>query len=84
ILMGKQGVQGVYDSDPRTNRHAVKYDEVTYQEVLAKNLQVMDATATALCMDNRIPIVVFDMMGPDHIVKVVLGEDVGQTFVRGE
>lgn len=84
ILMGKQGVQGVYDSDPRINRHAVKYDEVTYQEVLAKNLQVMDATATALCMDNRIPIVVFDMMGPDHIVKVVLGEDVGQTFVRGE
>ncbi|BAD40478.1 UMP kinase [Symbiobacterium thermophilum] len=83
ILMGKQGVQGVYDSDPRINRHAVKYDEVTYQEVLAKNLQVMDATATALCMDNRIPIVVFDMMGPDHIVKVVLGEDVGQTFVRG-
>jgi len=84
ILMGKQGVKGVYDSDPRVNRHAVKYDEVTYQEVLAKNLQVMDATATALCMDNRIPIVVFDMMGPDYIVKVVLGEDVGQTYVRGE
>lgn len=84
ILMGKQGVEGVYDSDPRTNRHAVKYDEVTYQEVLAKHLQVMDATATALCMDNQIPIVVFDMMGPDYIVKVVLGEDVGQTYVRGE
>jgi len=84
ILMGKQGVEGVYDSDPRTNRHAVKYDEVTYHEVLAKNLQVMDATATALCMDNQIPIVVFDMMGPDYVVKVVLGEDVGQTYVRGE
>ncbi|MEW8977260.1 MAG: UMP kinase [Symbiobacterium sp.] len=83
ILMGKQGVEGVYDSDPRVNRHAVKYDEVTYQEVLAKNLQVMDATATALCMDNQLPIVVFDVMGPNHIVKVVLGEDVGQTYVRG-
>lgn len=83
ILMGKQGVTGVYDSDPRKNKHAVKYQEVTYHEVLAKNLQVMDSTATALCMDNQIPIVVFDMMGPDYVVKVVLGEDVGQTYVRG-
>lgn len=84
ILMGKQGVEGVYDSDPRKNKDAVKYDEVTYQEVLAKGLQVMDSTATALCMDNKIPIVVFDMMGPDYVVKVVLGEDVGQTYVRGD
>ncbi|MFZ5828185.1 MAG: UMP kinase [Bacillota bacterium] len=84
ILMGKQGVQGIYDSDPRKNKGAVKYHEVTYQEVLAKGLQVMDSTATALCMDNRIPIVVFDMMGSDYVVKVVLGEDVGQTYVRGD
>ncbi len=84
ILMGKQGVEGIYDSDPRKNKHAVKYHEVTYQEVLAKNLQVMDSTATALCMDNKIPIVVFDMMGPEYVVKVVLGEDVGQTYVRGD
>lgn len=84
ILMGKQGVQGVYDSDPRKNKDAVKYAEVTYHEVLAKGLQVMDSTATALCMDNRIPIVVFDMMGLDYVVKVVLGEDVGQTYVRGD
>jgi uridylate kinase len=84
ILMGKQGVEGVYDSDPRKNKDAVKYDEVTYHEVLAKGLQVMDSTATALCMDNKIPIVVFDMMGPDYVVKVVLGEDVGQTYVRGD
>lgn len=84
ILMGKQGVQGVYDSDPRTNKNAVKYQEITYQEVLAKNLKVMDSTATALCMDNRIPIIVFDMMGPDYVRKVVLGDDVGQTYVRGD
>lgn len=84
ILMGKQGVEGVYDSDPRTNKDAVKYQEVTYQEVLAKGLKVMDSTATALCMDNNIPIIVFDMMGHDYVRKVVLGEDVGQTFVRGE
>jgi len=84
ILMGKQGVTGVYDSDPRKNKDAVKYQEISYQEVLAKGLQVMDSTATALCMDNRIPIIVFDMMGPDYVRKVVLGEDVGQTYVRGD
>jgi len=84
ILMGKQGVEGVYDSDPRVNKDAVKYQEITYQEVLAKNLRVMDSTATALCMDNHIPIIVFDMMGDNYVQKVVLGEDVGQTYVRGE
>lgn len=84
ILMGKQGVEGIYDSDPRKNKDAVKYHEVTYHEVLTKGLQVMDSTATALCMDNSLPLVVFDMMGPNYVVKVVLGEDVGQTYVRGE
>jgi len=84
ILMGKQGVAGVYDSDPRKNKNAVKFHEISYQEVLAKGLQVMDSTATALCMDNRIPIIVFDMMGPDYVRRVVLGEDVGQTYVRGD
>jgi uridylate kinase len=84
ILMGKQGVEGVYDSDPRKNKHAVKYAEVSYQEVLTKGLQVMDSTATALCMDNKIPIIVFDIMGPDYIRKVLLGADVGQTYVRGD
>lgn len=84
ILMGKQGVSGIYDSDPRKNKDAVKYDEVTYQEVLAKGLQVMDTTATALCKDNNIPLVVFDMMGEDYVVKVIRGENVGQTLVRGD
>lgn len=84
ILMGKQGVAGIYDSDPRKNKDAVKYHEVSYHEVLTKHLQVMDSTATALCMDNAIPIVVFDMMGTDYVLKVVLGEDVGQTYVRGD
>jgi uridylate kinase len=84
ILMGKQGVQGVYDSDPRKNKDAVKYHEVTYHEVLTKGLQVMDSTATALCMDNNIPLIVFDMLGKDYVRRVVLGEDVGQTYVRGD
>lgn len=84
ILMGKQGTEGVYDSDPRKNPDAKKYDEVTYMEVLQKRLAVMDSTATSLAMDNKIELVVFDMMGPDHILKVVKGDDVGQTYVRGE
>jgi uridylate kinase len=84
ILMGKQGVSGIYDSDPRKNKDAIKYDVVSFQEVLEKGLQVMDTTATALCKDNNIPLVVFDMMGEDYVRKVILGEDVGQTYVRGE
>lgn len=84
IMMGKQGVEGVYDSDPRKNKDAVKYHEVSYHEVLTKGLQVMDSTATALCMDNRIPLIVFDMMGHEYIRRVILGEDVGQTYVRGD
>jgi uridylate kinase len=84
ILMGKQGVEGVYDSDPRKNKDAVKYAEISYHEVLTKGLQVMDSTATALCMDNQIPLIVFDMMGDDYVRRVILGEDVGQTYVRGD
>lgn len=84
ILMGKQGTDGVYDSDPRKNPNAKKYAELTHLEALTKGLQVMDSTALSLTMDNKIPIVVFDMMGKDHIVKVVLGEDIGQTYVRGD
>lgn len=84
ILMGKQGVEGVYDSDPRKNKDAVKYSEVSYHEVLTKGLQVMDSTATALCMDNQIPLIVFDMMGKEYVRRVILGEDVGQTYVRGD
>lgn len=84
ILMAKLGTDGVYDSDPRKNPDARKYREVTYLEVLNKGLQVMDSTATSLCMDNGIPIVVFDMLGQDSCVKIVMGEDIGQTFVRGE
>ncbi len=84
ILMGKQGTDGIYDADPRKHPEAKKYREVSYLEVLNKGLQVMDSTAISLCMDNKIPIVVFDMMGPDHIVKAVTGEDIGQTMVRGD
>jgi uridylate kinase len=84
ILMGKQGVAGVYDSDPRKNKDAIKFQELSHHDILTMGLEVMDSTATALAMDNKIPIVVFDMMGKDYIQRVLLGEDVGQTYVRGD
>ncbi len=74
---------GVYDADPRTNPNARKLDQIGYLDVLKENLKVMDATATSLCMDNDIPIVVFNMNIYGNIRKVVLGEPIG-TFVRSE
>ncbi len=74
---------GVYDADPRTNPEAKKLDEIGYLDVLKDNLRVMDATATSLCMDNDIPIVVFNMNQYGNIRKVVLGEPIG-TFVRSD
>ena len=71
------GVDGVYDSDPRTNEDAVKYDEVGYMEVMTKDLKVMDATAIAFCRDNAIPIVVFDMSQPGSLRSILAGEPVG-------
>lgn len=76
ILLAKK-VDGVYDSDPVTNPHAKKFDRLSYIDVLNLGLGVMDSTATSLCMDNKIPIVVFGLDQPENIVKVVLGEDIG-------
>lgn len=69
ILMAKNGVDGVYDSDPRVNKNAVKYDTITYQEVIEKNLQVLDQTAISLCKDNNMPLVVFNMNKKGNIIK---------------
>lgn len=82
ILLAKK-VDGVYDSDPRLNPNAKKFHELTYINVLNKGLGVMDSTATSLCMDNKIPIIVFGLEEPENIKKVVLGEKIG-TFVREE
>ena len=75
------GVDGVYDADPRTVPTATKYDEVSYIEVMTKNLKVMDATAIAFCRDNKIPIVVFDMSSPGALQGILRGDAVG-TIVR--
>lgn len=82
ILMAKKNTDGVYDSDPRHNPDAKKFKELEYIEVLQRGLGVMDATATSLCMDNKIPIIVFSIDEPGNILKVALGEDIG-TVVGG-
>jgi uridylate kinase len=76
VLKGTQ-VDGVYDADPRTTPDAVRFDHLDYVEVLRRGLKVMDATAISLCMDNGLPIVVFDLMGQGNIVRAVRGEKIG-------
>jgi uridylate kinase len=76
------GVDGVYSADPRTVSSATKYDEITYIEVMTKDLKVMDATAIAFCRDNAIPIVVFDMSSPARLRAILRGERVG-TIIQG-
>lgn len=83
ILMAKKFADGVYDSDPKINPNAVKFDELTYMDVIKRELKVMDATATTLCKDNNIPIVVFSLDVPNNIIKAANGEEIG-TIVRGE
>ena len=70
-------VDGIYDSDPKKNPTAKRYTQVSYQEALTKQLKVMDAAAFALCMDNAMPIIVFDLFKPHNIKRVVMGEKVG-------
>jgi uridylate kinase len=82
ILMAKQGVDGVYDADPKTNREAKRYERLSYDEAIQRNLRVMDQTAIALCRENNLPIVVFDMGVPGNLRRLAAGESVG-TFVGG-
>jgi len=79
ILMAKK-VDGVYDSDPVSNPEAVKFDNLDYIDVLNKGLAVMDSTAASLCMDNKIPIIVFNLTEEGNILKAVMGENIG-TYV---
>ncbi len=77
IILLAKNVDGVYDCDPNKNPNAKKYDKITYAEVLAGRLGVMDSTATSLCMDNNIPIQVFGLDDPENIYKAVMGEKIG-------
>ena len=78
ILLAKN-IDGVYSDDPRKNPDAVKFDEISYDEVLARHLAVMDTTATSLAMDNSIPVIVFGLAEPENIVRVLQGEKIGTT-----
>lgn len=77
VLMAKNGVDGIYSADPRRHPDAVKFDHITYMEALNRGLAVMDSTALTFCMDNRVPIIVFNALEPGTIERIVMGEQVG-------
>ena len=77
LLMAKNAVDGVYDSDPQQNPSAKKFHSVSYIEILNRQLEVMDPTALSLCMENKLPIHVFDVFSPDSIVRILSGEHMG-------
>ena len=77
ILLKATKVDGIYDSDPRKNPKAKRYEKVSYKDALVERLQVMDSTAFSLCMDNHVPIVVFDMFKAGNLKRVVLGDKIG-------
>lgn len=83
ILLAKKGVDGVYDSDPCENPSAKRFDSLRYIDILNMGLGIMDSTATSLCMDNKIPLIVFGIDNPENIVNIVLGQKIG-TYVKEE
>ncbi len=82
VILKATKVDGIYDSDPKKNSKARRYSQITYLEALQKQLKVMDSTAFSLCMDNKMPIIVFDLFRAHNLKRVVLGEQVG-TLVTG-
>ncbi len=82
VILKATKVDGIYDSDPKKNAKAKRFARITYLEALQKQLKVMDSTAFSLCMDNKMPIIVFDLFKPHNLKRVVLGEEVG-TLVTG-
>ncbi|MGL5124509.1 MAG: UMP kinase [Fusobacteriaceae bacterium] len=82
VVMKATKVDGIYDKDPMKHSDAVKYDKVSYTEVLSKDLKVMDATAISLCRENKLPIIVFDSVTEGNILKVICGQNLGTTVVE--
>jgi uridylate kinase len=75
--MGKSGVDGVYDADPRENLAAVRFDQLSYDEFLSRGLRVADSAAISLCRDNRLPVIVFNLTTDGNIARAVHGEKIG-------
>ncbi|WP_054252094.1 UMP kinase [Neofamilia massiliensis] len=84
ILLAKKGTDGIYTSDPNKNPDSKKYDQLSYREILNQNLKIMDTTATSLCMDNDIPLIVFGIDDPKNIFDVVVGKDIGTIVRKGD
>lgn len=82
IVLKATKVDGVYSADPKKNSNAIKYDTITYLEVLTKRLEVMDSTAISMCMDNNIPLIVFDLFGKGNLLNIINGNRVG-TLIKG-
>ena len=80
ILLAKT-IDGVYSADPKEEKNAIKYDEITYLDILNKDLKVMDSTAVSLCKDNKIPLIVFGINEPENMIKIVKGEKIG-TYIQ--
>lgn len=81
VLMAKNGTEGIYDSDPKTNPNAKMFEEISFKEILAKDLKVMDSTAASLCKDNKLQLIVFNMNKNGNIVKAVKGEKIGTLVI---
>ena len=81
VILVAKTIDGVYSADPKVDPNAIKYDKITYLDILNKDLKVMDSTATSLCRDNNIPILVFNLEDPENILRAVSGENVG-TLVK--
>ena len=81
VILVAKTIDGVYSADPKIDKNAIKYDEITYLDILNQNLKVMDSTAISLCKDNNIPLIVFAMDKPENIEKAVKGDKIG-TFVK--
>lgn len=84
VIVKGTRVEGVFDSDPEKNPDAFKYDNISYLDVLKKNLRIMDLTAVSLCQENNLPMIVFNMDVPDNLLKLVTGEEVGTLIVSHE
>lgn len=81
VILVAKTIDGVYSADPKVDKTAIKFDEITYLDILNKDLKVMDSTAISLCKDNNIPLIVFAMNNPENIVKAIKGEKIG-TLVK--
>ena len=82
ILLGKTGTDGIYDKDPNVYHDAVRFDKLTYKEILHKELKIMDTTATSLCMDNDMPLFVFGIDDPSNLVRIFEEENPIGTIVK--